>query len=82
MTLRSHGPQPCASAISATRASVHGLRHTWATLALRAGVPIKVVSQRIGHADPAVTMQVYAHALEGDDATAAEITATAIFGDG
>jgi hypothetical protein len=46
------------------------------------GVPIKVVSQRIGHAYPAVTMQVYAHALEGDDATAAEITATAIFGDG
>ncbi len=47
-----------------------------------AGVPIKVVSQRIGHADPAVTMQVYAHALESDDATAAEITATALFGDG
>jgi integrase len=64
------------------RIGVHGLRHTWATLALRAGVPIKVVSQRIGHADPAVTMQVYAHALEGDDATAAETTATAIFGDG
>jgi integrase len=62
------------------RIGVHGLRHTWATLALRAGVPFKVVSERIGHADPAVTMQVYAHALEGDDA-AAEITATAIFGD-
>ena len=46
----------------------------------RTGVPIKVVSQRIGHADPAVTMQVYA--LQGDDATAAETTATAIFGDG
>jgi hypothetical protein len=28
-----------------------------------------------------VTMQVYAHALEGDDATAAELTATLIFGD-
>jgi len=27
-----------------------------------------------------VTMQVYAHALEGDDATAGETTATAIFG--
>src|SRR6056297_16295 len=64
------------------RIGVHGLRHTWATLALRAGVPIKVVSQRIGHADPAVTMQVYAHALEGADATAAATTATAIFGDG
>jgi hypothetical protein len=44
-------------------------------------VPVKVVSQRSGHADPAVPMQVYAHALEGDDATAAELTATAIFGD-
>jgi integrase len=44
-------------------------------------VPVKVVSQRIGHADPAVTMQVYAHALDGDDATAAETTAAAIFGD-
>jgi integrase len=63
------------------RIGVHGLRHTWATLALRAGVPVKVVSERIGHADPAATMQVYAHALEGDDATAAETTATAIFGD-
>jgi integrase len=63
------------------RIGVHGLRHTWATLALRAGVPIKVVSRRIGHADPAVTMQVYAHALDGDDATAAETTAAAIFGD-
>jgi hypothetical protein len=28
-----------------------------------------------------VTMQIYAHALEGDDATTAEITSTAIFGD-
>ena len=46
---------------------------------LRAGVPLKVVSTRLGHADPAVTMQVYAHALEGDDSTAAETTATAIF---
>jgi integrase len=63
------------------RIGVHGLRHTWATLAQMPASPIKVVSQRIGHADPAVTMQVYAHALDGDDATAAELTAAAIFGD-
>lgn len=63
------------------RVGVHGLRHTWATLALRAGVPVKVVSERIGHADPAITMQVYAHALDGDDAAAAEVTAAAIFPD-
>lgn len=70
-----------ADAASLPRIGLHGLRHTWATLALRAGAPVKVVSQRIGHADPAVTMQVYAHALEGDDARAAELTAAAIFGD-
>ncbi|HEX2029554.1 MAG TPA: site-specific integrase [Nitriliruptorales bacterium] len=68
-------------AVALPRIGVHGLRHTWATLALRAGVPVKVVSERIGHADPAITMQIYAHALEGDDAAAAEITAAAIFGD-
>lgn len=63
------------------RVGVHGLRHTWATLALRAGVPVKVLSERIGHADPLITMQVYAHALGGDDAAAAEVTAPAIFPD-
>jgi integrase len=56
-------------AVNLPRVGVHGLRHTWATLALRADVPIKVVSQRIGHAIPAVPMQVYAHALDADDAT-------------
>ncbi len=62
------------------RIGVHGLRHTWATLALRAGVPLRVVSERIGHSDPAVTMSIYAHALDGDDHAAAETTARAIFG--
>lgn len=62
------------------RIGVHGLRHTWATLALRAGAPLRVVSERIGHSDPAVTMSIYAHALDGDDRAAAETAARAIFG--
>jgi integrase len=41
----------------------HGLRHTNATLALSAGVPSKVVSQRLGHGRTEVTMNIYAHAL-------------------
>jgi integrase len=44
---------------------------------LRAGVPVHVVSARLGHADPAITLQVYAHVLQGDDHAAAE--AAAIF---
>ena len=35
------------------------------------GVPVKVVSQRIGHADVGVTLKVYAHVLPGDDEDAA-----------
>ena len=41
---------------------------------LRAGTPLRVVSQRAGHASPAVTMTVYNHALPGDDQAVAEAT--------
>ena len=41
----------------------HGLRHTSATLALNAGVPVKVVSHRLGHGRTQITMDIYAHAL-------------------
>jgi integrase len=41
----------------------HGLRHTSATLALKAGVPVKVVAQRLGHAKTDITLDIYAHAL-------------------
>lgn len=50
---------------------LHDLRHSYATVALADGVPVKVVSQRIGHADVAVTPKVYAHVMPGDDRAAA-----------
>ena len=50
---------------------LHDLRHSYATAALAAGVPVKVVSQRIGHADVGVTLAVYAHVMPGDDEDAA-----------
>ena len=50
---------------------LHDLRHSYATAALAAGVPVKVVSQRIGHADVGVTLKVYAHVMPGDDEDAA-----------
>jgi integrase len=59
---------------------LHGLRHTHATMLLRAGVPIPAVAQRLGHANPSITLAVYAHALPDDDALAAEATARALFG--
>jgi integrase len=43
----------------------HDLRHTHATLLLRARVQIKVVSERLGHANPAFTMTTYQHVIPG-----------------
>jgi integrase len=43
--------------------SVHELRHTHATLLLRAGVHPKIVSERLGHASVSITMEVYSHAI-------------------
>ena len=52
--------------------SLHDLRHTHATLLLKSGVPVKVVSERLGHANVAFTMSVYQHVLPGMQAEAAE----------
>ena len=41
----------------------HGLRHTAATLMLKEGIPIKVVSERLGHKKVTITLEIYAHAL-------------------
>ena len=51
--------------------SLHDLRHTHASLLLRAGVPVKAVSERLGHANVAFTMNVSQHVLPGMQAHAA-----------
>jgi integrase len=52
--------------------SLHDLRHTHATLLLKSGVHVKVVSERLGHANIAFTMNVYQHVLPGMQAAAAD----------
>jgi integrase len=59
---------------------LHDGRHTAATLQLRAGVPVKVVTQRLGHADVAVTMRVYQHVTRQDDQAAAAALGRALGG--
>lgn len=54
---------------------LHDLRHTHATLALKAGVPVKVISERLGHQSPAFTLQQYAHVIPGMQAAAAALVA-------
>lgn len=59
---------------------LHDLRHTHATLMLAKGEPVKVVSERLGHASPTVTLSVYAHVLPGDQRAAAARFAALIGG--
>ena len=40
------------------RIRLHDLRHTHATLLLKAGVPVKVVSERLGHASITITLDL------------------------
>lgn len=45
----------------------HCARHTFASLALSAGKSVRWVADMLGHADPQITLRVYAHALPSDD---------------
>jgi integrase len=71
-------PKRVSSAFTATtdriglpRIGVHGLRHSYATTALRAGVSPEVVSKRLGHSSVVITLGLYAHVFEQDAQAAA-----------
>jgi integrase len=49
----------------------HELRHTHGSLLIKDGVPVKVVSERLGHAHIAHTIQTYQHLVPGRGADAA-----------
>ena len=62
---------------SAIRCGLAGVRlqdarHTHASLLLRAGVHAKVVSERLGHASVAFTLDVYSHVMPGIQEAAIE----------
>jgi integrase len=41
--------------------SFHGLRHTWASLSVMAGMPLMIVAKNLGHADTAMVQKHYGH---------------------
>ena len=52
---------------------VHELRHTAASLLLANGMDVLTVSNRLGHASPSITLDVYSHCIPGRDAAAADL---------
>ncbi len=67
----------CVAAAEVPHLTLHGCRHTAATLWLRAGLAPHVVARRLGHSTAAVTMTVYAHVL-ADQAQAAALPLAAM----
>jgi len=53
--------------------SLHSLRHTHASELLSKGVPLRTEAKRLGHANPNITLAIYAHAVEADEMAAAKI---------
>lgn len=55
------------------KVSLHSLRHSHASALLRDGVHVKVVSERLGHSNISITLQVYAHVMPSMQADAAAL---------
>lgn len=69
-----------AKAAGLPRIRLHDLRHSHATLALQAGIPAKVVSDRLGHATTAITLDLYSHVSPSMQEEAADRIAKLITG--
>jgi integrase len=61
------------------RIRLHDLRHTNATLSLKAGVHPKVVSERLGHSTIAITLDLYSHVTPGISRDAAATVESLMF---
>jgi integrase len=60
-----------AARVGVPKVRLHDVRHTHGTLLIKAGVPVKVVSERLGHGNPAFTIDTYQHVLPEMQAEAA-----------
>jgi integrase len=59
---------------------LHDLRHFSATMAIAGGHDVRTVAHRLGHADPAMTLRVYAHVVEAADQGIADLLGNVLGG--
>lgn len=62
------------------KVTLHALRHTHASQLIAAGLDVVTVSRRIGHSNPTVTLNVYAHLFGNTDERAAAMVEAALSG--
>ena len=65
-------------AVELSPLTVHGMRHTFATIALQSGIPVTVVSKYLGHSSVTTTLNTYSHVLRGAQRDLANTVADAI----
>ncbi len=58
---------------------LHDLRHTHATMLIGRNVNIETIAERLGHANPSVTLDIYGHALKSMDKVAADVLRNILF---
>lgn len=56
---------------------LHDLRH-WSATYVASGHDLRTVANRLGHANPAMTLRVYAHAVQGGDRAVADTLSDAL----
>ncbi|KQQ99450.1 site-specific integrase [Deinococcus sp. Leaf326] len=76
--LKNHMNRLCKAA-DVPRIRIHDLRHTFASLALRAGTRVEVLSKQLGHASPMMTLNVYRHVYQ-EEMQQTAIPASVLFG--
>ena len=59
--------------------SLHGLRHSWATMALSSNIHVRVVQERLGHSSAVITLNTYSHVGPTLHRDAAELVAAGLF---
>jgi integrase len=62
---------PALEAAGVPRMRFHELRHAYASLLIHQGENVKYIQQRLGHSKPTVTLDIYAHLMDGNNPEAA-----------
>ncbi|MGD0072806.1 MAG: tyrosine-type recombinase/integrase [Candidatus Binataceae bacterium] len=71
---------PALSRARLRRVTFHTLRHSCASAMIAAGAPVTEVQHRLGHANPAITLQVYSHFLKHTESDVADRLAEVVLG--
>jgi integrase len=59
--------------VGLSQVRLHDLRHAAATQMLAAGIPVRTVAGRLGHANAATTLNIYGHWMQASDQAAASV---------